>query len=297
MNDTSWWQSVGNLAARVEPLLDAARSLKADVVAAQDALEALRGLDALERLLDHPRAVAALLARVHPRDDVRSAALGVHRALVAFVGALMRDADVYGVLSEADTGSLSPEALELRHRLLTACRDAGAERSVPERERAVELQRTIGRTGTLYRRILAGSVPVLTVESDRALAGLGAGWLETHATRDRGAWSVRLTGGVGTDVLRRCEHEETRRRCWELMNTRGWPDNQPVLSQLLAAREAYAECLGRSSWAELESSLTMAEDVVEVEAFFRRTEAAARAAMERETGRLLRGDEADSVAP
>lgn len=297
MNDFWWWQSVGNLKARTLPLLDEAHQRADAVLVATEPYEVAEALDALVQLLDHPRAASTLLAACHPHAEVRSAALDVHRDLLRFLSERLSDPALFQVVRVAADASSEEGLAALYQVFLEIGRLHGADRTQDERASLRELRTIISRTSAIYRRHLGQVGARVPISADSELDGMEEGWREAHMSSHEGQRCISLTAGVTASVLERCQVPSTRRRVWEATNAHGWPDNGPVLVQLLEARQAAAEALGLTDWANLEVRHTMAGDVPSIRGFLRRVESVARSAAEREREALLGAHSEDALPP
>ena len=297
MNDFWWWQSAGNLKARLIDLLAEAEALVDASTAASDPREVLQRLDDLARLLDHPRAASSLLAQNHSSESIRRSALEAHGELVTFLTDRLSDPALFIKLSDALDELSGDEAVKAGEWLLGSLKVNGADRALEDRVHLREMRIIMSRTAALYRRHLSLEGPVVSIDHPEELAGLDAPWRQQHLTQRQGTQGVRVTAGVAGAVLTRCDVTSTRRRVWEALNAHGWPDNGPVLRQLLEARQEAACALGFPDWATLEVSHTALGDVGKVRGFLRRVEGAARGVADRERERLTSDAGLDSLPP
>jgi thimet oligopeptidase len=297
MNDFWWWQSIGNLKARAVPLLDQARELADRALAAPELHGVVEALDALARLLDHPRAVSSLLAASHPSEAVRGAALDVHRDLVTFLSERLSDPELFLKFSGEAEAVAGDDGAALCARLRETLRVHGADRTEGERVALSAMRAIISRTAALYRRHLAQGGVMVAIDDPAELTGMGTAWRAAHVTSRDGQQAIEVAAGVADSVLGACQVASTRRRVWEALNAQGWPDNGPVLERLLSARQAVAESLGCVDWATLEVSHTVAGDVARVRGFLRRVEGVARTAAERERDHLVAALDGEVLPP
>ena len=79
----------------------------------------------------------------------------------------------------------------------------------------------------------------------------------------------------------------TRTALLEAYNDLGWPDNDPVLAELLAVREERARLLGFTDWADFETETRMIGTGAAIPAFLDRLDEASRDAAAAEYERLL----------
>jgi Zn-dependent oligopeptidase len=297
MNDPWWWQSVGSLKARSVPLLEEARALADRAVETSDWVAVLETLDELARLLDHPRAVSALLAAGHPHEAIRRAALEVHLDLLTFLSDVLSDPSLYTSLSDEVVEGAEEGLAVVRTRSLESLRIHGADRTHQERTHVAAMRSIISRTGALYRRHLSVGASVVPIDDPSALEGMDAAWRVEHLRSHEGQLQLQVTQGVAASVLAQCDVESTRQRVWSALNTQGWPDNAPVLLRLLEARQGLAESLGFADWATLEVGLTMAREVERVQGFLKRVEGVARSAAEHEREHLTSAQDGEHLPP
>lgn len=239
-----------------------------------------------------------LLGECHPDAAVREAAEKQAQAIEAVQARRLLDRDLWGVFAEADAASLDAERARLLERIRRDFRRGGVDLGDAERARVRELtERDTELSLTFSRNIREGRREIRVPEA--SLGGLPADFLEAHPADDDGM--VTLTTEY-TDLMPVREYARDRSVRHALVgayNDLAWPDNEPVLEELLGVRAERAALLGYGDWADYETETRMIGSSAAVDAFLTRVAEAAAPAAALEHDRVrerLRRDEPDADA-
>ena len=279
-----------------------------DRVAALDArLIAERGLSLRERLalwneadiaLAEAAAPSHLISESHPDASVRDAAEKQAQAVDAVQSRRLLDRDLWGVFADADESGLDADERRFLAHVRRDFRRGGVDLDDAERERVRELtDRDTELSLTFSRNIREGRRTVRVPAS--ALSGLPADFLAEHPADDDGM--VTLTTEY-TDLMPVREYAVDRAVRHDLVaayNDLAWPDNEPVLAELLAVRAERAALLGYGDWADYETETRMIGSSAAVASFLAKIADAAAPAAAAEYARVLerlRRDDPDAEA-
>lgn len=203
-------------------------------------------------------AASTLFAEVHPDPDVRAQAERARQEAERFQTDLMLDADVFDQLSLLDPVSLEQEdgARRVVDKALQDFRRAGVDRDKTTRdrlraikEREVELEQAFSRgirEGTRTTRVPSS-----------ALAGLPEDWVAEHPVRDDGLVEVSSHYPDTFPFLTYSADAAARLAVATAHLNVGWPDNEPVLQELLTLRREHAHLLGYPDWPSFDAETKM----------------------------------------
>jgi thimet oligopeptidase len=301
----------------LEPLslprdLDAWRAFAADrpverlerVAAIDQRLISEPGLSLHERLalwneadiaLAEAAAPSHLISESHPDAGVRETAEKQAQAVDSVQSRRLLDRDLWSVFADADESGLEPDEQRFLSQVRRDFRRGGVDLSDADRDRVRELtDRDTELSLTFSRNIREGRREIRVPAA--ALDGLPDDFLAEHPADDEGM--VTLTTEY-TDLMPVREYARDRSVRHALVsayNDLAWPDNEPVLAELLAVRAERAALLGYGDWADYETETRMIGSSTAVRTFLERiADAAAPAAAdeyERVLERLRRDDPA-----
>jgi thimet oligopeptidase len=239
-----------------------------------------------------------LISESHPDAAVRDAAEKQAQAVDAVQSRRLLDRDLWSVFADADAAGLEPDEQRFLSHVQRDFRRGGVDLDDAARERVRELaDRDTELSLTFSRNIREGRRTIRVPSS--ALDGLPADFLAEHPADDEGM--VTLTTEY-TDLMPVREYARDRSVRHDLVaayNDLAWPDNEPVLAELLAVRAERAALLGYGDWADYETETRMIGSSAAVAAFLARIADAVAPAAATEYERVLerlRRDEPDARA-
>lgn len=227
-----------------------------------------------------------LLSESHPDPAVRDAAEKQAQAVDAAQSRRLLDRDLWRVFADADAADLEPDELRFLSHVQRDFRRGGVDLADADRERVRELtDRDTALSLTFSRNIREGRRTIRVPAT--ALDGLPADFIDAHPADDEGM--VTLTTEY-TDLMPVREYARDRSLRHALMgayNDLAWPDNEPVLAELLAVRAERAALLGYGDWADFETETRMIGSSAAVDSFLTRIADAAAPAAATEYARVL----------
>ncbi len=238
---------------------------------------------------------------VHPDAPVRDKVQALSQIVSAEGTALSLNRDVYRALEALQKMEASAEDAATRYyleRTLLGYRLAGVDRDDATRERIRALADRMTELGMSFSRTVQDDVRRIEVADPNELLGLPLDYLARHGIREtkgpHGETELVADAPVvlTTDppemspVMSYAVSPELRRRMYVAYNDRGYPANQQVLLNLLAAREEMAGLLGFRSWADLATVDQMMGSAGNMRKFLGEVESAAREAAGREYAEL-----------
>ncbi len=231
-------------------------------------------------------AVAGLLSQVHPDAALRERAEGYEQQLHELRTALMLDPEVFAVLEAAPTDGLPDGADRVLEDALRSFRRSGVDRDEKTRARLRELSARGSDLGQAFSRNIRDGAGETRVPAS-ALEGLPADYVESHPVAEDGTVTI-TTGYPDTNpFLMFSADREARHAVMHTFLNIGWPDNDPVLHDLLKVRDEQARLLGYDSWPDYDAEEKMIGTGAAIAEFVDRVARDATASAERDAAVLL----------
>ena len=231
-------------------------------------------------------AVGALMRVVHPDPEVMQEAERLYIEAQSFSTDLYLDAAIHAQLASLDAGTLDARARRCLDDALLAFRRSGVDRDEPTRERLRALNRRESElTQTFSRGIRDGRRTTKLEPAD--LDGLPADYVDEHPPGDDGLVAIGTDYPDTIAFLTHASSPAARTKVAHSLLNVGWPDNDPVLAELLAVREEKAHLLGYDDWPSFDAEVKMIGSGPAIPAFIDQVAEATREAGEREIDELL----------
>ncbi len=252
---------------------------------------ALRHYDDAVAILSATGSQLSLLNSVHPDRDIRDAAQNQLQNVAQAGVALGLNREVYAALSEVSLTDADPATRHYLQRTLLGYRLAGVDRDDATREKLRSLGERTTMLSLTFGRNVQESVGTVVIEDAGELAGLPPDFIEKHqpATGGDHAGKIVLTTEFPDylPVMTFAESANLRRRMFLAYQTRAYPQNVPVLQELLSVRHEIATLLGFPTWADLATADQMMESSANMEAFLDQLDEATREGAKREYAAVL----------
>jgi len=263
-----------------------------------DALEVLRTWDEVARALSGVAAAASLFANVHPAEAVRTTCEAAEVEVDRLVTALRQDRRLFEVFAALDPAGLDPAAVRLLEKTLEDFRRAGVDRDDATRARLVEINERLTEIGQEFGRTIRDDVRTVRVPPAR-LVGLPQDWLDAHPADDEGLVTVTTDYPDSVPVRMFAHDADVRRQVTIAFLDRGWPANEPLLTEMFALRHELATLVGYADWPSYDADVKMIGEGSAIPAFIDKIAAVAEEPMRRDLALLLeryRRDVPDATA-
>ena len=251
----------------------------------------LRRYDDAVALLGAAGSQLSLLNSVHPDKAIRDTAQAQLQVVAQAGVALGLNREVYQALSAVPLPAADAATTHYLDRTLLSYRLAGVDRDDETRGKLRQLQEQTTMLSLTFGRNVQESVGTVVVEHAQELEGLPADFLASHTPQIEGehAGKIVLTTEFPDylPVMTFAKSAALRRRMFLAYQTRAFPQNVPVLEELLKVRGRIAKLLGFPSWADLATADQMMESSANMQRFLDELEAATREGAEREYALLL----------
>ncbi len=210
------------------------------------------------------------LSAVMDNEELRKVQEELLPEITRFQASITADEKLWGVIKAAASASwvkkLSPEKQRYVQQVVDAFRDSGADLSPEHKERLAEILSELSTLANQFdKNVLDATNAWQWVVRDPAeLAGMSEVWMERARASARAAgfgteqepcWLITLQEPSVIEVLRTCDVEATRKRCWEAYSSVGGKapyDNSGIVARVMMLRRELAELLGFANFADLQ---------------------------------------------
>jgi thimet oligopeptidase len=238
----------------------------------------------------------------HPDASVRDAARRGSEATERFLSEFRTRRRIYDALKSLDPSPLDADGRHALAKLLREMRRGGVELSESDRARFLQLSDELEGLSNKFQQNTSELVRTVKVADPAELAGLPADFVAAHPPAPDGSVTLTTRYPDAIPVLSYADHADLRRRMMTEFLLRAYPENMPVLNEVLAKRFEYARLLGYATWADYALEDKMMASRAAAEKFIDRLDTLVRAPAERHVARVLdrkRRDDpsADRVEP
>jgi thimet oligopeptidase len=236
--------------------------------------------------LGNAGSIAGLMAQVHPDEAVRSRAESAEQDLQRFITEVGQDRDLFEVLSRIDASDLDDQAQRVLEKSLRDFRRAGVDQDDVTRSRLREISERSLALAQDFSRNIRDDVRSVLLHEDQ-LDGLPEDYIAAHPAESEG--NVRITTDYPDYIPFMTFGRDRSARASlarEFLN-RAWPDNDPLLVELLALRQEHARILGYEDWASFDAEVKMIGEGAAIPRFIDRISAASEKSAKRDYDILL----------
>ncbi len=201
--------------------------------------------------------VFSVVEYVYPEDDMRNTAHDVVLEISNFfVDNIGNNKRLYQAFKAYVEGNARNEQLndEQQYFLQETMKDfkrAGLDLPDEELEKVKELKKAVSKLKLEFDRNIAQDNRTITVTLDE-LKGIDDEFIETLKKTDDGNYILGVDYPTYFRVMEHCAVANTRKRLYETFSNRAYPENEPLLKQIIALRDQLATLLGFDSYAALD---------------------------------------------
>lgn len=246
----------------------------------------LEPLNDIERRIADGSSYASLMENVHPDSSMRDIAAQCTSAWSDLATRLSLSKPIYRAVNKTSVEHAPSDTQRYRHLTLQSFRLAGVDKNEAIRHQIRSLNDQITQLGQEFDKNILEDVRYIEVDVED-LAGLPEDFIAAKVTQSNG--KIRLsTRYVDTIPVYTYVHsDELRRQLRQLDRSRGYPQNEEILSEILALRYQLAQLLGFDSFADLITNDKMIGSAKNARAFIKRIHQLAEPAAEADVNKLL----------
>ncbi len=229
----------------------------------------------MEEPLDEAYGLFRLLASVMDSPERRAVQEELIPELSAFSSSIVANERLWAVIKSAAAApwlkELSAEQQRYARQVVDSFRDSGADLPAEGKARQAEIMQELSQLTNDYARNILDATASwqLVVDDPAELDGCSPSWMDAAraaaeekglGTADAPRWLVTLAYTSVGEVLRNCNVEATRRKCWEAQCTIGKGgkyDNEAIVARVMTLRRELASLLGFGTYADLTTAHRM----------------------------------------
>ncbi|NKB99080.1 MAG: tetraacyldisaccharide 4'-kinase [Pseudomonadales bacterium] len=198
------------------------------------------------------------LKAVHPDEAIRDAATACSLKIEDFVTMTGLSRGYYDRLVAIDQTDLGATEQYMLAKIIRAYELAGVNRGAAEREKLRALQKEITAIGNAFDKNIREDVRYVETTLE-GLAGLPEDYISNHPANESGVIKISTDYPDLYPVMTYAHNDDLRHRLRVAARARGYPDNKPILKELITKRRELAELLGFETFAELSMKDKMIE--------------------------------------
>lgn len=239
------------------------------------------------RNLDSASSFAGVMQQVHPQAAFRDKAEEMTRKVGAANNALSLNPEVYHALAALDLSKADPATRHYVTRRLLQYRLAGVDKDEATRTRLENLNDQLVDLQSKFDRNISDDKRSVKLDSAQELDGLPADFIARHKSGTDGKITITTDYPDVFPVIKFANNTELRRKILTEFQSRAYPANQTVLTDMIRVRYDIAHTLGYNSWADYNAADSMIAGGQQIAKFIHDLDEADRPIADREFQMLL----------
>ncbi len=228
-----------------------------------------------------------LMQQVHPDVAFRDRATAMTIKVSGVITALSLNREVYHALAALDLSGADAATRYYVQRQLLEFRLAGVDKDDATREKLKKPNDKLTEDQSLFDRNISDGTNVVEVADASQLDGLPQDYIDNHKPGPDGKIQITTKYPDFFPVMTFAKSDQLRRSLWDAFNTRAYPKNRDVLTDMMRTRYEMATLIGYSSWADYNAADKMAANCSNIASFIAQLDAATRPLAQREFAMLL----------
>ncbi len=213
------------------------------------------------------------LSMVSPEKAMREKASNISQEMEAIYiecisnnEILYRTVKNYTLKAENEQYSLTDQQWYYLTELISDFEDFGLALEVEKREKVKQILQKLTKLSQSFSKNIRDDNRFIFV-SENALSGVNPDLLNVLSRDDQGLYKVTCDYPVYIPIMSTCVIEETRRKLYEMFSNRAYPQNVPILNDMISQRDRLAKELGYESYAQYELNRQMVQTPENAELF------------------------------
>ncbi|MBN2804288.1 MAG: Zn-dependent oligopeptidase [Deltaproteobacteria bacterium] len=252
----------------------------------------LQKINTLDMLIDGIVGRSSLMANVHPDKDVRDAYDKCESRVMDFVTAISLDRDIYDAIKEVPRDNLDEKTLRSLDDLIRDYRRSGVDKEPAVRERIAEIRHQMVDASQEFEKGIREDTRYIEVDP-KMLKGLPEDFIAAHEKNVDGKIKISTDYPDFFPVETYAENAKVREDLYKAFLSRGWPDNDVRLKNLLKLRNEFAHIMGFKNWADFSAEPEMAKNSDNIQSFIGRIAEIAKPRMEEDLALVLKWKKKD----
>ena len=209
-------------------------------------LDKLNGMDIV---MDRQVNTAQLYASVHPNKELRTAAETCEQHFVALNSDISLSRAIFDQVSKIDPTKLAGEDQRYLEHMLRDYHRSGVDKDQATRARIKQLNEEINLIGQEFDKNYRDGGRRIEVTSVNELAGLPQDYIDRHKPDAQGKIVITTDTPDYMPIMQYATSDALRERAYKTYRNMAYPENKPVLENLLAKRYELATILGYPDYA------------------------------------------------
>jgi thimet oligopeptidase len=227
----------------------------------------IRAWDFLEGNLDQTLSCLDALLNIHPDKSVREyLEKTIQKMNQIHLDSIAAHPEIYRVCQSIQHTARTEVERYYAKELLLSFERQGMQLSDEKRALYAKTVQEIDDLCMLFSRHVAEDASALFATKEE-LTGLDPAWIDGKNQKEPGVYRLPCDFPTYQTVMAQCSNKQVRKAMYELYNNRAYPQNEEVVKELIAKRDALAKLLGYSSYASYRFSNQMAGSVDNVKTF------------------------------
>ncbi len=194
---------------------------------------------------------ASSLGGVHPDAEIRAAAEACDLNIQKLLTDLSLSRPIYDAVSKIDVSDADAETQFSIEKTLLAFQIAGVDKDEDTRTKIRDLNEQLSAIGQEFDRNIREDVRYMELDSADDLAGLPEDYVAAHPPNEDGKIVISTQYPDAFPFFEYAERDDLRKQLYLHFLNRAYPQNEPVLRNLIEARYELAQLAGFDNYAEL----------------------------------------------
>ena len=209
----------------------------------------LRLLDEAWLHLEAAGDAASLMENVHPDKAVRDVATKSTQEVSTLAQEITLNPEVYQAIGAIDAGAADGATKHYLEKTLRDLRLQGVDQDEATRTKLKGLREELVKLEQEFQRNINSDNTTVVVRDKAELAGLPADFIAGLKPGKDGGFVLGTDYTFTQPVLQYASSEALRKRMYLAWRNKAYPENIPLLQQILAKRQEVADLLGYTNWA------------------------------------------------
>lgn len=245
--------------AQVRAAIDDSRARVASFKETEQAFgPTIRAYDSLTHGLNGLSGRVSLFSNVHPDKEMRDLCETLQQEISKLGTELSLDRGLFDRLDAVKPDGASEDETRLWEHAVRDFRRAGVDRDEATREKISALREELVKIGQRFdKNIIQGGREYVVENGHAGLAGLPQDFLDSHPEAEDGTCVLSSDPADRMAVLTYAEDSALRHAYYVRVMSRAFPENEPVLKELIAKRHELAQLLGYATYADFVTETKM----------------------------------------
>lgn len=242
---------------------------------AQPAQTLLKQINAMDILIDKQVNLAGLYANVHPNAEIRSMAEICEKEWMGLVSEIALSRPLYEEIQFIKIDKLNGEDRRYVEHMLRDFKRSGVDKDEATRLKIKKLNDEIIQIGQLFEKNIREGSRKLVLNSIKDLDGMPQDYIDKHQPDAEGKIVLTTAYPDYNPFMQYAKSDALRKQYYVLFRQQAYPQNKPVLMNLMQKRYELARILGYNNFAEFVTADKMIKSPINAQQFIDKVSAIA----------------------